>query len=368
MPLLNSGIGNYVNYAGKRYSYFAGNNYLGLANNHEVKQASIKAIRKYGVNFSASRRTTGTADIHLELEKELSIFKGKQDSVVFASGYQGNGILLEILKNRYSVVFTDQFAHPSITRSIPREISNIHYYNHCDPEHLGYLLEKNKGLQPLIITDGIFALTGEIAPLDKIYSLAEEHHGILVVDDAHSTGILGKTGRGTPEHFNLPEAENIYQTETMSKALGGYGGFIAGSSILTGLIRETSATYQASTALPPPIVAVGIASLKIIQENPELRIRLLEKTGELRKQISLLGFQTTKYNTPIIPIMLSASEKAKDLSLFLERNRIIAPFIQYPVNQEKFIVRITVSVNHTDEQTDGLLRMLKKWKEKNGKN
>lgn len=368
MIILNSGIGNYVHSNGKKYSYFGGNNYLGLANHPVVKAASIQSIKMYGVNFSASRRTTGTAEIHLELEKQLSIFKEKQDAVVFASGYQGNSILLEILKNRYSAVFMDQFAHPSIAGSIPRDIANVQHYYHCDAGHLENLLHHHKGFRPLIITDGVFALTGEIAPLDKIYPLVEKHNAILVVDDAHSTGILGENGKGTPEHFKLADAENIYQTETMSKALGGYGGFISGSKEFTDFIREKSTIYQASTALPPPIVAAGIASLKIIRENPGLRIRLLERAGELRKEIIGLGFQTTQDSTPIIPIMLSALAKAKDLSVFLENNGIIVPFMNYPVKQAKYMVRITVSASHTIYQAEVLLEMLKKWKEKNGTN
>jgi len=366
MIKLNSGIGNYIKSNGKKYSYFAGNDYLSLANHPALKAASIQAVKKYGVNFSASRRTTGTADIHLELEKQLALFKEKQDAVVFASGFQGNSILLEILKNRYSVVFMDQLAHPSIAGSIPRNISDVQHYNHCDAGHLENLLNTHKGLSPLIITDGVFALTGEIAPLDKIYPLVKKYNGILVVDDAHSTGILGEKGKGTPEHFNLHGIENIYQTETMSKALGSYGGFISGSLELTDLIREKSATYQASTSLPPPIVAAGIASLKTLHENPELRTRVLETAEKLRKEVIGMGFQTTKDNTPIIPIMLNDLNKTKDLSLFLENNSIIVPFMNYPVKQEKYMLRITVSASHKTEQIEKLLEMLKIWRDKNG--
>ena len=366
MIVLNSGIGNYVQSNGKKYSYFGGNNYLGLANHAVVKEAAIQSIQHYGVNFSASRRTTGTADIHLELEKQLSVFKAKQDSVVFASGYMGNSILLEILKNRYSAVFMDQFAHPSIAGSIPRDIANMQYYYHCDEDHLETLLHQHRGSLPLVITDGVFALTGEIAPLDKIYPLVEKYNAILIVDDAHSTGILGENGRGTPEHFNMAGAENIYQTETMSKALGGYGGFISGSMELTELIREKSTIYQASTALPPPILAAGLASLRIINDNPGMRVGLLERAGDLRKEIISLGFQTTQDNTPIIPIMLSALERAKDLSLFMESNGIIVPLINYPVIQEKYLVRIAVSISHTIDQIEELVENLKKWKDKYG--
>ncbi len=364
MIVPDSEIGNYIFSKGKKYSYFGGNDYLGLASHPEVKEAVIRAVQKYGVNFSASRCTTGTFDIHLELEKQLSDFKGKQDTVVFASGYQGNGILLEILKGSYSTVLTDQYAHASILGGIPRDVK-IMTYNHCDTDHLEYLLAQNRINTPLIITDGVFALTGEIAPLDRIYPVVKKYNGTLVADDAHSTGVLGKNGRGTQEHFNLP-GDEIYQTETMSKALGGYGGFISGSKKLTELIRKRSATYQASTALPPPVVAAGMASLKIIMEDPGLRIRLLEKTGKMREEIAGLGFRTSGYGTPIIPVMFSSMERAKNLSLFLSENRIIVPYITYPSAQGLHMIRITVNASHTDDQIAEVIGILKKWIEKKG--
>lgn len=364
--VLESGIDSYVYSYGKKYLYFGGNNYLGLASHPKVKEAAVRSVKKYGVNFSASRCTTGTASVHIDLEKQLSVFKGKQDTVVFASGYMGNCILLEILKDTYSVVFTDEYSHASILAGIPGD-KNVLYYNHCDADHLEYLLDQQSIKDPLIITDGVFALTGEIAPLDKIYPVVKKYNGILVVDDAHATGILGKTGRGTPEHFNLPGNENIYQTETMSKALGSYGGFISGDKNLTGMIRERSSTYLASTALPPPVVAAGIASLEIIHDNPGMHISLLEKSGILREEITGLGFQTTKDNTPIIPIILDDPDKAKSLSLFLEKNGIIVPFMNYPSIQKIYLLRITITTCHKNYQIESLLELLKKWKEKNGK-
>lgn len=365
MILLNSSIGNYVISKGISYSYFGGNNYLGLAGHPEVKQASIRAIEKYGVNFSASRRTTGTADIHLELEKMLSGFKGREDTVVFASGFMGNSILLEVLKDRYSAVFIDQNAHPSVNAAIHRDRTNIHNYNHCDPQHLESLLSQYEDSSPLIITDGIFALTGEIAPLDRIYPLMKKHNALLLVDDAHSTGVLGRTGRGTPEHFNLPDDDNIFQSETMSKALGGYGGFISGNAGLVSSIREKSQTYQSSTSLPPPIVAAGIASLGVISKNPGLRIEVLELAGQMRREITGMGFHTNKDETPIIPVMFTEAEKAKSLSSFLEDNGIIVPFMNYPSENELHMIRIAVSASHTPDQVSRLLELLKKWKSTN---
>jgi 7-keto-8-aminopelargonate synthetase-like enzyme len=362
MIILNSGIGNYVFSNGKEYLYFGGNNYLGLANHPAVRQAVIAAVKKYGINVSASRHTTGTADIHLELESDLASFKERDDAVVFASGYQGNSILLEILRDRYSTVFVDRMAHASAIAAIPAGAGGAVFYDHCDADHLERLMDNDSNGRPLVITDGIFALTGEIAPLDRIYKAVKRHDGILVVDDAHSTGILGDTGKGTPEYFRLPGDSHIYQSETMSKALGGYGGFICGSKELTGLIRDRSATYQASTALPPPIAAAGIAALKIIRDNPHLRIDLLDKASGLRDEITGLGFHTTHFRTPIIPVFLESSEKAEALSAFLEANGVLAPYMNYPVRDKRSQIRIAVSVSHTTGQIERLIKLLKKWK------
>jgi len=367
MIILNSGVGNYIYSKGKKYSYFGGNNYLGLANHPDIIAEAVEYINRYGVNFSASRRTTGTSDIHLELERELSVFKGTQDSVIFASGYLGNGILLETLKNRYSSIFYDEYAHPSIMGGIPRSIVNVKPYKHSDPDHLAMILDQHSESKPLIITDGVFALTGEIAPLDRIYPLVEKHQALLIVDDAHSTGILGKTGKGTFEHFNLPESGNMYQTETMSKALGCYGGFISGSMEFTDSVRDTSPAYQSSTALPPPIVAAGIAALKIIGKTPELRIQLLQKAATFKEEINSLGFHTVRDNTPVAPLIFSDAATARNLSLSLEENGIIVPYVQYPIKMDMHILRISITVDHTTGQTENLLRLLKKWKEKNGK-
>ncbi len=206
MYISNSSSGNYITIGNQQYSYFAGNNYLGLANNPVVVNEAILALKKYGTNFAASRQTTGTSDIHIKLEAIIADFKDREDAIVFATGYLGNSLLLNVLKPNYSAVFIDSMAHPSILDSIPKEIQKMEFYNHCDANHLESLLRKAKLHRPLIITDGIFALTGEIAPIDQIYSLAEKYNAMLVVDDAHATGILGKHGRGTPEHFNLNNA------------------------------------------------------------------------------------------------------------------------------------------------------------------
>jgi 7-keto-8-aminopelargonate synthetase-like enzyme len=364
MIFLESAVGNYITSEGKQYSYFAGNNYLGLANHPKLIRAATETLVKYGVNFSASRQTTGTSVIHIELEKLLSDFKDRQDSVVFASGYMGNRLLLNALKDEYAAIFTDSMAHPSILDGIPKDIALVSPYGHCNPDHLESLLKKSKKYRPLIITDGVFALTGEIAPIDQIYALAEKYNALLIVDDAHGTGVLGENGRGTPEHFNLGGAANLYQSETMSKALGGYGGFISAEKRIINKIRSQSKFYGASTALPPPIVAAGCSSVRLVRDHPELRAKLMENARLIRSGVREMEFETTNEITPIIPVFFKNQENAKKLSVYLEKNNIIAPAINYPMEMERFIVRITVSANHTREQIENLLVTLKEWRDK----
>ena len=362
MLVLESGVGTYIQAEEHQYSCFAGNNYLGLANHPEIVEAAIQGTKKYGVNFSASRQTSGTSDIHLELERQLAIFKQEEDAVVFASGYLGNKIILHILKGEYDTIFVDQSAHSSILDGLPNDKTGICFYTHCDCKNLEYQIKKCKSKKPLVITDGIFALTGEIAPLDEIYRIVETNNGLLIVDDAHSTGVLGENGRGTPEYFGFGDAPRILQTETMSKAIGVYGGFISGSKELILKIREKSPAYGASTSLPPPLVAAAIAAIRIIGEQPELRSKMFSNAVRIREGLNRLGFHSTNSCTPIIPIIFEKQADAINLSDFLKANLILAPFVTYPVKMVQYIVRITASAAHTEEQIDELLVVLGKWK------
>jgi 7-keto-8-aminopelargonate synthetase-like enzyme len=367
MITLNSGVGSYISLNNKQYSYFAGNNYLGLANHPEVVNNAVDALKKYGVSFSASRQTTGTSDIHLELEQLLAEFKGQEAAMVFASGYMGNKLLLENLKDRYFVILADSMAHASIIDGIPTGMKEIIFYNHCDANHLEKLLKKNENQRALIITDGIFALTGEIAPLDQIYSLGKKYNAIIVVDDAHATGVLGVNGRGTPEYFNLDGIPGIYQSETMSKALGSYGGFLSGTEEFIQQVRSRSAFYSASTSLPSPVVAASCSSLKMIKNNPRLRDVLLKNAGLLRTGVKELGFETSGESTPIVPVCFKEEQTARALSAYLEENYIIAPSVNYPVKMEKFIVRVTVSAVHSEKQIENFLSVLKNWRNNYGR-
>ncbi len=364
MNELNRKAGHYIDLNGKSYTCFAGNDYLGLAHHPEVIGAAHQALIRYGVNFSASRQTTGTSEIHLELEALLARYKGTDEAIVFASGFLGNYLLFRSLKERYDHLYVDSQAHPSIYEGLPCGVS-ITCFDHCNANHLDDLLRNKRDQRPLIITDGVFALTGEIAPVDEIWSVAERYHALLIVDDAHGTGVLGGNGRGTPEHFHLDGQAGIYQSETMSKALGSYGGFIAANRDLVRDIRLKSSFYGASTALPPPITAAACASVRLIHQHPELRQKLKINSERIRKEITELGFSTSGKGTPIIPLLFKEQRQAKSLSDYLKENNIIAPAVDYPVKTDYFIVRITASTNHTAEQIEYLLTTLKGWRDNN---
>lgn len=366
MVVLKSSVSNIINLDDKVYSYFGGNNYLGLANHPEVIRAAVIATEKYGVNFSASRQTTGTSELHLELEKLLSVFNDKEASVVFASGYMGNRILLHALRDRYSAIFYDELSHPSIIDGFPGDVTSLFKYKHCDADHLELLLKEHNNFQPLIITDGIFPLTGEIAPLDKIQLLAEQFKAIIIVDEAHSIGVLGQNGRGTPEYYNVEKKVNIFQSGTMSKAFGVYGGFISEGKDLIDKIRKKSSIYIASTSLPPPIVAAGCSAINVIQLQPGLRLKLIKNAAFIRNRIKELDYMTTSDPTQIIPLFFNHERSAIELSAYLKENNIIVPYVKYPLKMDKFIVRITASAIHTLDQIEELLAVLKKWRDKYG--
>ncbi|TDO04000.1 aminotransferase class I/II-fold pyridoxal phosphate-dependent enzyme [Sunxiuqinia elliptica] len=368
MIILEGSVGSFITIERTSYHYFAGNNYLGMANRPEVIAAACEALKKYGTNVAASRRTTGTTDIHLQLEKQLAQFKGQDDAIVFSSGYLGNKLLMDQLKNEITVVITDSMTHSSILEGIPPTIQEIANYKHGNMKQLESLLNDFKQQNILIATDGIFALTGDIAPLDEIYALAQKHQALVLVDDAHATGILGKHGRGTPEHFGLHNAPGLFQSETMSKAFGSYGGFVAGSHQLITPIREKSAFYGASTALPPVLAAAGIASLQFLEKHPDLHSKLLAKASQLKTAIATLGYITNEITTPIVPLFFEHATEAQQLSNFLKANQIIAPVVNYPVKADQAILRLALSIDHSEEQLDYLLSTLKKWKEHHGRN
>jgi 7-keto-8-aminopelargonate synthetase-like enzyme len=340
---------------------FAGNNYLGLASASILKEAAGEALSRYGVSVAASRISTGTEKIHVRLEKALAEFMAREAALTFASGYLGGMILLSALSAQYDDVFLDSMAHPSLRDGIPRE-KQLYEYATLDVEDLRQLLRKHDRGRSLIATDGLFALTGDIAPLERIHKLAEEFGAMLVVDDAHAAGILGANGRGTLEFFGLENAQNVYQTGTFSKAFGGFGGFIAASGELIDAIFRNARAFGGSTALPPVMAAADLAAIEWVRTNPESRKNLLQLSEYSRSELCCLGFKTGGTGSPVAPLYFNTLKEAESLSQFLLEHNIQVPYFNYPVKTGNYALRMTFSLCHTESQLKYLFKILKKWK------
>lgn len=342
---------------------FAGNNYLALATAPVLKAAAAEALDRYGVSVSASRLSTGTEEIHLTLEASLARFMGREASLTFASGYLGNLILLQALSPAYDDVFMDAAAHPSLRDAVPR-CKTLYEYATCDLSELEQLLRRHDRGRSLIATDGLFAMTGALAPLNTIGALAKTFGARLLVDDAHAVGLLGANGRGTPEHFGLDGAPDVYQTGTFSKAFGGYGGFIAGSHELMTAIRQRAGAFGGSTALPPPLAAADLAAIGWLNAHPACRQTLLSLADRARSELRRLGFETGGDGTPIAPLYFDTREEGAQLSEFLRQQQIEVPYFDYPVKTGRYLLRMTFALNHTEQQLTYLFDIMKQWQER----
>lgn len=354
--VLTGPVGATASFNGKEYLYFGGTNYLGFADRIELQQGAVEAVKKYGSSFSASRETSGTGLLHLELERKLAQFKGTENACIYASGYLGNQILLSVLANPGDVVICDEWAHPSILEAIPRTVKEVRFYGHHDLEELAKLV---RGLDRAIIElNGVETGTGEIAPLNEVLDILPEGDFQILVDDCHATGILGEHGRGTPEHYEI-RSPNVYQTETMSKALGSFGGFIAGSKEFCDRIRETATTYIGSTPLPPAVLGACLAAVDLVMRESHLRQRLRDNAEYAASKLTNLGFQASFYGTPILFISNLDESGAKKLHLRLREAGIIVPFVHYPTSDSPGRLRLVVTATHTKEEIDRLCNGLK---------
>jgi len=358
---------------GKKVLMFSSNNYLSLSTHPLLKQAAIEAIKKYGTGSGGSRLLSGNLDIYRKLEEKLVEFKGGEDAIVWPSGYSANiGIITAlmssdilkinpanyILSKKDGVVLSDELNHASIVDSCRMIKQKVAVYKHLDIEGLEKRLKKYKKRKKLIITDGIFSMNGDIAPLDKISSLAKKYNAITMVDEAHSTGVLGKSGRGTLEHFNLKPVKDIdIVMGTLSKGLASAGGFVIGSNDLIKYLRIASRSYIFSTAMTPSSAAAGIVAMEVLEKEPIWREKLWENTDYLKTELQNIGYDTLNSQSPIIPILIGEDEKAIKFSRLLFEKGIFAPCVRWPaVKKGKARIRFTVMANHNNKQIDILLK------------
>ncbi len=342
---------------GKKLINFASNDYLGLKNHSVVKQAAKEAIEIFGVGTGASRLLCGGSKLHKELEKLLCKFKSSEAAVVLNSGYTANISLIPALAKEEDVIFSDELNHASLIDGCRLSRAKRIIYRHNDMEHLKELIRKTpcEG-QRIIITDTVFSMDGDLAPIKDLYELCLSEEAILYLDDAHGTGVLGN-GYGALKHFGLFPDNFIIQMGTLSKALGSFGAFVCADRRFIEWFVNNARGFIFSTALPASVVASAIASIKLIIKEANLIKRLWDNTHKVMTTIKELQLQTTATKTPIIPILFESIERAMEASKILYEAGIYAPVIRPPTVKTPRI-RITVSAGHSDEDIEVLKKAL----------
>jgi len=354
---------------GKKVLMFSSNNYLGLSNHPRVVKAGIEAIKKYGVGSDGSRLLSGNLKIHREFEEAIAKFKGAEDAIVWPTGYSANvGVISAVMYplkvglidvfHLDGVILSDELNHASIIDGARMSKQKKVVFKHRDISDLEKKLKSYRWRRKLVVTDSVFSMDGDIAPLDKIAELCKKYDAMLMIDEAHATGILGKTGHGSLEHFNLkPTTDVDVVLGTCSKALAVTGGFVVGSKELVKYLRVASRSYMFSTAMTPMASGALIEVLKIIESEPQIRQTLLENSDYLRNQFKEIGFDTLTSQTQIIPILIGEDQKAILFSRKLFERGIFGPNVRWPaVEKGKARIRFTVMATHTKEQLNQLIK------------
>ncbi|TNF50482.1 pyridoxal phosphate-dependent aminotransferase family protein [bacterium] len=340
---------------GKEVVMCGSNNYLGLASHPKVKEAAAAAVMKYGTGCAGSRYLNGTLDIHIELEEKLAGFFRKESALVYATGYQTNLGVISALVERGEIALSDRLNHASIVDGCRLSFGEIKKFRHNDPQDLDRLLEKHRDKSKLVIVDGVFSMEGDISPLPEIVPLKKKHDFGLMVDDAHGVGVLGKTGRGTCEHFDLEDEVDIIMG-TYSKSLATIGGFVASSGEIIDYLKHMSRSMIFSASLAPALVAAVSAALDIIDQEPERREQLWKNTQRMMEGFKSYGFDTGDAATPIIPIVVGEDLLAFQFALMLQEEGVFANPVASPATPPgRALIRTSYMATHTDEHLDQVL-------------
>ena len=340
-----------INLDGRDVVLLGSNNYLGLSTHPEVIAAAVAATRAFGTGASGSRLISGNSERYTRLETHLAEVKGTEAALVFSSGYAANTSVIPVLAGEGDLILSDALNHASIIDGCRLSRATKEVYRHCDMEHLKSLLSKSHAFQRrLIVTDGVFSMDGDIAPLPDICDLAAAHDAMVLVDDAHGFGVLGKNGSGTLAHFGL-EAENIIQMGTLSKAVGALGGYIAGSHALIEVLVNRARGFIFTTGLPPATVAAADAALDVMRSEPQLRQRLFSHAKRLKRVLIDLGYTLLPSETQILPVVLGSPQRATDVGEALLTEGVFAPAIRPPaVPTGTSRLRLTVMATHTEAE------------------
>ena len=352
-------------YDGRKVINLASNNYLGLCNHPKLEEAAIRAVREHGVGSGAVRTIAGTMRIHMELEEKIAAFKNVEACVVFQSGFTANAGTVGSILGKEDFILSDELNHASIIDGARLSRAKIKVFRHKDVAHCEELLLEiqNEPGKKLIITDGVFSMDGDIGPVGELAALAEKYGAIMMVDDAHASGVLGRNGRGSVDHFNVHGKVDV-QVGTLSKAIGALGGYVCGSRDLIDFLYHRARPFLFSTSHPPSVAATCIAAFDILQNEPERIERLWANTDYFKQQLSAAGFDigghtTPASETPIIPIIVGDGRRTMDFSKALFEQGLMATGIAFPtVPEGKARVRIIMTSEHTREQLDQALEIL----------
>jgi len=358
---LGSPQGAWLVVDGERVLNFSSNNYLGLANHPRLIEAAKQAMDRYGVGPAAVRTIAGTMDLHLELERRLAEFKGAEAAVTFQSGFTANLATIPALVGKGDVIFSDELNHASIIDGCRLSRAEIVRFRHADPDDLRQQIAATTGYgRRLIITDGVFSMDGDIAPLPALAEIAEALGILLMVDDAHGEGVLGRGGRGIVDHFGLHGRVDV-EIGTLSKAFGVVGGVVAGKQTIVDWLRQRGRPFLFSSAMTAPDVAACIAAVDVLEESTELVERLWSNADYFKHGMNELGFDTGATQTPIVPVMLGEAPLAQRFSRRLFEEGLFAMAIGFPtVPHGKARIRVMNSATHTHNDLDQALEIFAK--------
>lgn len=358
---IDSPQGAWLTVDGKRVLNFCSNNYLGLANDAQLKHAAQGAIDRFGVGPAAVRSIAGTLSLHLELERRLAQFKGAESTISFQSGFNANLATIPALVGKEDVIFSDELNHASIIDGARLSGARIVRYGHTDAEALEDAIVKTADYRrALIVTDGVFSMDGDVAPLPQIVEVAERHDMLLMVDDAHGEGVLGRGGRGIVDHFGMHGRVDV-EVGTLSKAFGVVGGYVAGKPQIVEWLRQRGRPFLFSSAVTAADAAACLAAVDILEGSTERVDRLWSNTRYFKDEMKRLGFNTGVSETPITPVMLGEAPLAQKFSRTLFDHGVFAMAIGYPtVPPGKARIRVMISAAHSKEDLDQGLAVFEK--------
>lgn len=335
----------------KEYLMMASNNYLGLTFDTRVIEGALKGAQQYGTGSGGSRLISGTFPLFTELERSLAKFKNTEKALVFNTGYMANVGTISAVADKNTIIFSDALNHASIIDGCRLSRGTVKTYSHCDIDELKYLLKQvDRNTRKLIVTDGVFSMDGDIAPLDKLYELSRDYNALLMVDDAHATGTIGN-GHGTAAYFGLEKEVDI-QLGTLSKSLGSVGGYVAANSTIIDYLVNTSRSFIFSTALSPADIGAALAALQVLETDASVLARLHENVNYMADQLISMGIDATN-ETPIFPILIGRNEDTLAVSDYLYEDGIIGTAIRpptVPIGESR--IRLTVTAAHNREQID----------------